>query len=297
MRSLIVVFILIQSFVVGQEKSITKNIEFDHLYFVIPDSVFQKVVSDSYFLETFTSGDKGWPKFEAIDSPEKKEVYFRLENSYFELLSDQNKWKEPLDKIGIGWASNKENSQEELSELLRSKYQEVESYDEKDSLKQKLHTTFYIKPENNSATNLDLWLQQFYPRFVENNFGKQKTPYDITGKKQRAERYYSKTKIAKEITDIALILDSSEFEKTSKWLQTIGYKSKPNKRTSVFQKGKMTFSLFHGEQNKLWYLQFKNNYSAKKREVKFSNDLKIDIEKEQSTWWFYPKHQCCPNDH
>jgi len=103
--------------------------------------------------------------------------------------------------------------------------------------------------------------------------------------------------IAREITDIGLMLDSSEFEKTSKWLQTIGYKSQPNKRASVFQKGKMTFSLFHGEQNKLWYLQFKNNYSAKKREIKFSNDSKIDIEKEQSTWWFYPKDQCCPNHH
>ncbi len=212
-----------------------------------------------------------------------------MENSYFELLSDQNKWKEPLNKIGIGWASNKENSQDELSELLKSKYQEVESYDEKDSLKQKLHTTFYIKSTTESATNLDVWLQQFYPLFIENNFGKQTSPFDITGKKQRAEKYYSKNKIAREITDIGLMLDSSEFEKISKWLQTIGYKSQPNKRASVFQKGKMTFSLFHSNENKLWYLQFKNNYPAEKSEIKFSSDSKIEIEKEQSTWWFFPK--------
>ena len=289
MRSIIFFFMLIHSFVFGQGKSIANHIEFDHLYFVIPDSVFQKVVSDSYFLDKFTRGDKGWPKFESINSAEKKEVYFRLENSYFELLSDQNKWKEPLNKIGIGWASNKENSQDELSELLKSKYQEVESYDEKDSLKKKLHTTFYIKSTTESATNLDVWLQQFYPLFIENNFGKQTSPFDITGKKQRAEKYYSKNKIAREITDIGLMLDSSEFEKISKWLQTIGYKSQPNKRASVFQKGKMTFSLFHSNENKLWYLQFKNNYPAEKSEIKFSSDSKIEIEKEQSTWWFFPK--------
>lgn len=289
MRSLIVVFVLIQSFVFGQEKSITKNIEFDHLYFVIPDSFFQKIVSDSYLLEKFISGDKGWPKFESINSAEKKEVYFRFENSYFELLSDQNTWKEPLDRIGIGWVSNKENSQEELSNLLKSKYPELESYNETDSLKQKLHTTFYIKPETKSPTDLDVWLQQFYTLFIENNFGKQTSPFDITGKKQRAEKYYSKNKVAKEITDIGLMLDASEFQKISKWLQTIGYESKPNKRASVFQKDKMTFSLFHGIQNKLWYLQFKNNYPADKREINFSHDSKIEIEKDKSTWWFYPK--------
>lgn len=285
MRLLIIFFILIQSFVFGQEKSITKHIEFDHLYFVIPDNVFQKVVSDPYFLEKFTSGDKGWPKFETIDSPEKKEVYFRLENSYFELLSDQNKWKEPLNKVGIGWASNKENSQEALQKLLKSNYQQVETYDEKDSLQQKLHTTLYIKPENN---NLDLWLQQFYPIFIENNFGKQTSPFDITGKKQRAERYYSTRKIAKDITDIGLVLDASEYAKISKWLQTIGYTIQPNKLASVYQKGKMTFSLFHGKQNKLWYLYFKNNFAAEKREIVFSPDSKIEIEKEYSTWWFFP---------
>lgn len=289
MRLIIAIFILINTFVFGQEKSITKHIEFDHLYFVIPDSVFQKVVSDSYFLENFTTGDKGWPKFESINSPEKKEVYFRLENSYFELLSDQNKWKEPLNKIGIGWASNKPNSQEELSELLKSKYQVVEFYEEKDSLKQKLHTTFYIKPETKSPTNLDLWLQQFYPLFIENNFGKQTSPFDITGKKQHAEKYYSKDKIAKKITDIGLMLDASEFANMTKWLQAIGYESQPNKRASVFQKGKMTFSLFHSNENKLWYIQFKNNYPTEKHEIKFSSDSKIEIEKDKSTWWFFPK--------
>ncbi|MNK25318.1 hypothetical protein D3C87_436400 [compost metagenome] len=289
MRLIIAIFILSNTFVFGQEKSITKHIEFDHLYFVVPDSVFQKVVSDSHFLKTFTTGDKGWPKFEAIDSAEKKEVYFRLKNSYFELLSDQNKWKEPLNKIGIGWASNKPNSQEELSELLKSKYPEVESYDEKDSQKQKLHTTFYIKPETKSPSNLDVWVQQFYPLFIENNFGKQTSPFDITGKKQRAEKYYSKNRIAKEITDIGLMLDSSEFEKMSKWLQTIGYKSQPNKKASIFRKGKMTFSLVQGKENRLWYLQFKNNFPVEKSEIKFSSDSKIEIEKDRSTWWFYSK--------
>lgn len=166
----------------------------------------------------------------------------------------------------------------------------LQKWDEKDSLDDKLYTNFYLSSDSLKPRKLDFWAQQFYPKFVENNFGKQDPPLDITAKSYRAQKYFSKEKIAHEITEIGLALSDSEKEEFTTWLKTLGYQSKIHADYTAFFKDELSINIYPAEFSQLLFIKISHNQkSTKHSDIIFSKDSKIKVDENSSVWWFAEK--------
>lgn len=271
----------------AQNKEAQALVEFDHLYTVIPDSVYRKILSHPFILAEFSNIDKGRPAFDPIDTI-KKEAYFRFLDSYFELLSTANKWDEPVHKLGLGWVNNSEGSQSEIESLLKKEYRENAMYvRENDSSGTQLFGTYYIKPSDSTIFHpVDYWIYDYAPFFLEKIYGKQGPPMDITGKKYRL-RYYGADKLIKDICEIGLLLTPEEATPLVNWLSTIGYSIGKKEKSITLEKDQLLFTITINEQvNKLRYLKFSHNRKGSVMKIDFSHSCILEVGEEQSTWWF-----------
>ena len=269
------------------QQKVKDAIEFDHLYVVIPDAAYNKILTDTFVLRRFANIDKGRPRFESIDTA-KKEAYFRFEDAYFELLSTANKWEEPVDKVGLGWASNQEGQGASIHRLLRKLYGKQAKYvQEKDSLGQWSWSTLFIDAENKETSSpINYWIYDYAPAFIQQIYGRQPGEMDVTGKKYRL-KYYAADKLSKRLKRISLYLRPEKAVELKKWLYGIGYAINENAAGFLAEKEGLVFDVVqHNLLNKLRFIQFEHNYTAQPQKRYYSENCWLDIQENESTWWF-----------
>ncbi|RQO32582.1 hypothetical protein DBR32_03015 [Taibaiella sp. KBW10] len=269
----------------AQEKGTYAPITFDHLYIVVPDTVYRKIVAHPFVLEMFANVDKGWPKFEPIDTA-KKEAYFRFKDNYFELLSTANRWKEPIDKLGMGWISSRKDSADAIIGMLKKGYHgSAKMQEEKDQLGNVKSRSFYVQ-QDTLASLPAYWIQEYTSFFIRDVYGDQPEPLDLTAKSYRAAKYYAPNKAANSIAEIGLNMTRRETLKMKKWLQTIGYTVAEHQSNIRAQKDNLVIMIKISNKDQLAYLVISHNKNMSKQTIRFSEDCVLHVGKRKSIWRF-----------
>ncbi len=273
----------------AQEFSLKKNIEFDHLYVVVPDSTYNKILSHPFMLDQFASIDKGRPDFEPIDTS-KKEAYFRFGNSYFELLSSRNRWAEEVGKIGIGWVTNQSDKGVEMRNELKTYYpNHLRVSREEDSAGHRLYSTYYIGQTrgDKAVRPVDYWIYDYTPFYITQIYGDQTRPIDVTGKRYRRKDHYEPDKLVSDIVEIGLNLVAEDLEAMSVWLSSLGYKKVNDYERLIFHKDRLRLVLgLSKKENTLSHLTFAHNRTDRKATLRFSSSCVLEIGRKYSVWRF-----------
>lgn len=81
----------------------TPPVVFNHLYVVLNEPQFAVFRDHPYFRERFAAVDAGFPKFAAV-TPASQALYFRGRDTYLEIFGPNNRFGEPVGKVGLGWS-------------------------------------------------------------------------------------------------------------------------------------------------------------------------------------------------
>lgn len=93
------------------------EVKFNHLYIVLSQADFEAVRTSEFLLNQFAASDQGFPKFLPVDG-QTQSIYLRGRDTYIELFGPDNKFGEPVGKIGVGWSVEKVGELDVVQNLL-----------------------------------------------------------------------------------------------------------------------------------------------------------------------------------
>jgi hypothetical protein len=93
-------------------------VKFNHLYIVLDQATFESIRQSEFVTHQLAASDQGFPKFEPVDD-QCQAIYLRGQDTYLELFGPQNKFNEPVGKIGLGWSVESVGELEQVAERLR----------------------------------------------------------------------------------------------------------------------------------------------------------------------------------
>ncbi|MFC4872807.1 DUF5829 family protein [Negadavirga shengliensis] len=273
------------------QDTIENPVEFDHMYTVIPEETYQRIINHPIMREVFCNMDRGRPDFSPI-TPEKKEAYFRFNNHYFELLSSANKWQEPVNQIGIGWVTATDDAHREVYNSLQRYGDNLHMENELDNEGRPQHHTIYVHRQNTSKRSLlNYWIYAYSRDFLENLYGKQPEPFDFTGKAYWKSSY-NPAKLASHLVEIGVGLNSEEASVMTDWLSALGFSLERKEDGYLASSPDITFSISVDDQtgaNLLIYLRVTLNKECFLDPVYFSDDCFIEFLGKEAYWWFRAK--------
>jgi hypothetical protein len=83
------------------QASCEPDVGLNHFYVVLDEETFSAVLASPFFFTDFASVDAGLPIFAAPDSTSER-LFVRGRNTYLELFRQDNRFGEPVGKVGIG---------------------------------------------------------------------------------------------------------------------------------------------------------------------------------------------------
>lgn len=86
-----------------------------HFYIVLDAETFDAIKQSEWFSGQFAAVDTGLPEFD-MPAPESDRLYVRGRETYLELLGPENRFKEPVGKVGIALGAD---APEDLDDLER----------------------------------------------------------------------------------------------------------------------------------------------------------------------------------
>jgi hypothetical protein len=93
------------------------EVKFNHLYIVLSQADFDAVRSSDFLLNQFAASDQGFPKYLPVEN-QCQSIYLRGQDTYIELFGPENKFREPVGKIGLGWSVEKVGELDVVQKLL-----------------------------------------------------------------------------------------------------------------------------------------------------------------------------------
>ncbi|QDZ63036.1 hypothetical protein EVD20_10785 [Elizabethkingia bruuniana] len=85
-----------------------KDLKVNHIYVVVDSTTFN-ALKQSNELNTLANQDKGLPNFLPLDNSATT-IYMRFKSTYLEIMGPENRFKEKIGSIGIGFSWDTFNS-------------------------------------------------------------------------------------------------------------------------------------------------------------------------------------------
>ena len=102
----------------GSEATASPTVAFNHLYVVVPAQVMEQFLRASLLRDRLAAADRGFPKFEPVE-PGSQSIYLRGRHTYLEILGPNNRFDEPVGKLGLAFSTDSVGEVEEVEKRLR----------------------------------------------------------------------------------------------------------------------------------------------------------------------------------
>lgn len=256
--------LLFALFLVHQIGAQDQELKFNHLYFVLDSLTFNKIKNNQH-LNSLGTFDKGLPKHEPIDKSATT-LYLRGKTTYIEIMGPDNKFKEKVGAIGMGfsWDTNKIENNNLNSKLKSSCTTKFIPYEAKWSFENEKvlwYTSHYTELKGTVAT----WYAYYNPAFLTKMYKENHTKFTRELSLQKA---YKNNSAIQDLSEVTLECSAEDFLKISTELDCFYTTKKnvdPNSITYIINNVKI--QLKKSESNK-----------TKIRQLTFQLDQKIDLQ-------------------
>lgn len=96
----------------------TPVVTFNHLYVVVSAEVMAQFTQSEVLRDRIAASDQGFPRFEPVESGSQT-IYLRGKNTYLEFFGPDNRFGEPVGKLGLAFSTEVAGEIDEVEERLR----------------------------------------------------------------------------------------------------------------------------------------------------------------------------------
>lgn len=201
---------------------------FNHLYVVVSEETFELIRDSPYFRDTFAAMDSGFPKFEEVNE-DSQAIYLRGEQTYLEIFGPNNKFGEPVGKVGFGFSVERVGGldwvEQQLKTQLNTEFERMlHRWDFETETPTHWYHTVYRKFPADSKTVW--WFSEYHTDFFPALFPNRPIERsDIMRRTFLADRYDS-TKELKNLLACVLVIDPAEATSLIADLTCLGFQTK-----------------------------------------------------------------------
>ena len=199
----------------------------NHLYVVLDQTTYDRVLGSAFLNEEFAAIDSGMPEFNRPDGSTRS-IYLRGQKTYLELLSPNNVFKEPVGKVGFGFSVEKTDRLGEVEKRLRAKKLEVGRIAQRWTKGAPNAVDWFqaVIAKASPDSPFVWWVSEFSPDFLKELYPKK---FDLHGKVDRQSflnPLYSDAKIFKDVESVTLKLPNVERQHFARGMRAMGFDQK-----------------------------------------------------------------------
>ncbi|OPC65419.1 hypothetical protein BAY13_19155 [Elizabethkingia bruuniana] len=209
-----------------------KDLKINHIYVVVDSATFN-ALKQSNELNTLANQDKGLPNFLPVDNSATT-IYMRFKSTYLEIMGPENRFKEKIGSIGIGFSWDTFNStldtvQKSIQKSKDLKFQKSEAnwpFGGKEIL---WYTFFYSDLKGSIAT----WYAIYNPVFLNYLFN---INYSDFKREDFLKKVFDQNKKIIDLSGIVINANANDFYKMIKEFKALNLKIEKQKPGLVIYK-------------------------------------------------------------
>lgn len=215
------------------------EVKFNHFYNVLSQADFDAVRTSDFLLNQFAASDQGFPKFLAVDGP-CQSIYLRGRDTYIELFGPENKFGEPVGKIGVGWTVEKVGELDVLQGLLTkdspdsfTRVLNQWDFDREGAAVNWHHSLFRNQPSTSDAV---WWFSETHVDFIPALYPDKSADGDGISRRDYLESRYDAARILKNVTSLTIHLPPEAARNLRNDLDQVGWRSEEfDSRTCILR--------------------------------------------------------------
>ena len=204
------------------------EVKFNHLYVVLSQADFESLRSSDFLLNQFTASDQGFPKFLPVDD-QCQSIYLRGQDTYIELFGPENKFGEPVGKIGVGWTVEKVGELDVLQGLLTKDSPDSFTrvlnhwdFDREGAAVNWYHSLFRNQPSTCDAV---WWFSETHVDFIPALYPDTSADGDCISRRDFLKSRYDATRILKNFTNLTIHLPPEAARSLRSDLDRVGWRN------------------------------------------------------------------------
>ncbi|WP_407517668.1 DUF5829 family protein [Elizabethkingia anophelis] len=209
-----------------------KDLKVNHIYVVVDSTTFN-ALKQSNKLNTLANQDKGLPNFLPVDNSATT-IYMRFRSTYLEIMGPENRFKEKIGSVGIGFSWDTYNTtldsvQKSIQKFKDLRFQKSEtnwSFGSKEIL---WYTFFYSDLKGSIAT----WYAIYNPAFLNYLFN---INYSDFKREDFLKKVFDQNKKIIDLSGIVINTNANDFYKMIKEFKALNIKIKKQKPRLVIYK-------------------------------------------------------------
>lgn len=209
-----------------------KDLKVNHIYVVVDSTTFN-ALKQSNELNTLANQDKGLPNFLPVDNSATT-IYMRFRSTYLEIMGPENRFKEKIGSVGIGFSWDTYNTtldsvQKSIQKFKDLKFHKSEanwSFGSKEIL---WYTFFYSNLKGSIAT----WYAIYNPAFLNYLFN---INYSDFKREDFLKKVFDQNKKIIDLSGIVINANANDFYKMIKEFKALNIKIKKQKPELVIYK-------------------------------------------------------------
>ena len=209
-----------------------KDLKVNHIYVVVDSTTFN-ALKQSNELNTLASQDKGLPNFLPLDNSATT-IYMRFKSTYLEIMGPENRFKEKIGSIGIGFSWDTFNStldtvQKSIQKSKDLRFQKSEANWSLGSKEILWYTFFYSDLKGSIAT----WYAIYNPVFLNYLFN---INYSGFKREDFLKKVFDQNKKIIDLSGIVINVNANDFYKMIKEFKALNIKIKKQKPELIIYK-------------------------------------------------------------
>jgi hypothetical protein len=198
---------------------------FNHLFVVFNQTDFDALRKSSFVRDELAASDQGLPKFHAVDE-NCQAIYLRGLDTYLELLGPNNKFNEPVGKIGIGWSVEKVGELDTVQHLLtkNSTAEFTKELTRWDFDREGAVDWYYaLYHASSPAANACWWFSEYHRDFIPALFPEKKLQGSRLARRDLLDSQYDPKRIIKNVHSLTIELPKDAANALRSDLGTLGW--------------------------------------------------------------------------
>lgn len=274
------------------------KVHLSHLYIVLPPQTLKAIIKSPFIHERFANADNGMPDFSA-PVPTSHSLYIRGMNTYLELLSTNNPWKEPLGKGGIGFMVENEGEIEQVHQHLSANkdnqaevMKRLNTWQFGSDTKTPWNHVVYLQDKKSRAASVNTWVSQYDPQYFTALYPSRKDRIHTLQRKEFLAPLFSQDKLLHDITAITLALDKGQRERLETELALFGFRGTGSQQNRTFERPDIRLNIVPATEKAQGILEIQlalQTVPTRKQTLDFGTNSRLVINKDRTAnWFFYP---------